>query len=174
MDNSNGATASSQASESTRLGQSALEDNSSDSLQNGNPGPVQSRELYNSVLDFLSTSSNEALIGVVACLMAATYVVLGRLGLILIGTVLGVILHASWEGMPDGRASRESGVLNTRRREFALNIINKLLDWPKHEPEVLGTKAASEHIDLDYSTFRPKTAAALKSLTDSVIKDYVK
>lgn len=138
--------------------------------------PPQSKELLDSALHFLSNASNEALFGVFACLMVATYIILGRLGLILIGTIAGVILHASWEGGSSESHGRETGLPNARRRDFSLRIANKVLDWqtckPSADPD---TKSASDStLDLDYTTFRPKTAAALKSLTDAVIKDYVK
>lgn len=138
--------------------------------------PPQSKELLDSALDFLSNASNEALFGVFACLMVATYIILGRLGLILIGTIAGVILHASWEGSSNGPHGHETGSTNARRRDFSLRIANRVLDWQTRklstDPD---TKSAGElTLDLDYTTFRPKTAAALKSLTDAVIKDYVK
>lgn len=148
------------------------EEETGDLQKDGDSDPGQSKEIISSVLHFLSTSSNEALLCVFACLIAVTYILLGRLGLILIGTVLGVILHASWEGM----SNEATGKPNARRGEFALHIANRLLDWPpRKSPEAFDTKISRESsIDLDYSTFRPKTAVALKSLTDAVIKDYVK
>lgn len=140
--------------------------------EDGASDPGQSKGILNSVLHFLSTSSNEALLCVFAFSMVMVYLLLGRLGLILIGTVLGVILHASWEGM----SNEATGKPNARRGESALHVANRLLDWPSRKsPETFDTKISRESsIDLDYSTFRPKTAVALKSLTDAVIKDYVK
>jgi len=148
----------------------------SPSMKREQHAPAQSNDFLNHVLQFLSTSSNEALLCVFAFLMVATYIILGRLGLILIGTVLGVILHASWEGWDNEHSARETGVPTARRRELTLHLANKLLDWPKRKSsEVLDSKSPREPtINLDYSAFRPKTAAALMSLTDSIVKDYVK
>src|SRR5277367_4066951 len=53
------------------------------------------RDLTNATLNFLSTASNETLGAFVVGLAASTYLVLGRLGLVLIGAVGGVILHAT-------------------------------------------------------------------------------
>ena len=146
------------------------------SIRNEVPSSTQSKELLDSALHFFSTASNEALLCVFACLMVVTYIILGRLGLILIGAIVGVILHASWEGGSNEPRGHEAGVINSRRRDFSLHVANKLLDWPTRKPSVdLDTRRASEStLDLDYSTFRPKTAVALKSLTDAIIKDYVK
>lgn len=141
-----------------------------DSSKNVAP-PAQSNDLLNYILHFLSTSSNEALLCVFACLMVATYILLGRLGLILIGTVLGVILHASWEGWGNEHSAQETGLPTARRRELTLHLANRLLDWPKHKPSEV---AREPTMNSDYTTFRPKTAAALVSLTDSIVKDYVK
>jgi hypothetical protein len=58
------------------------------------------------------------------------------------------------------------------------------LDWPKRATSDQiathndsGTIAAPEDLsiaDLEFTTFRPATAAALRSFTDAVVKDYVK
>ncbi|KAJ5295189.1 hypothetical protein PENANT_c048G02830 [Penicillium antarcticum] len=141
--------------------------------------PVSTKELVNFALDFLSTSSNETLLGVFALLTLVTYVVLGRIGLVLIGVVLGVVLHASWEG--PGPASEGSRAQN-KRRELALEVSSRLLDWPKQDSSALtqgdndGSTTVPEDLssaDLDYATFQPATASALKTLTDAVIRDYV-
>lgn len=164
---------SSQLPVNPKSGESSSTNHETGDLQeDGDSDPGQSKGILSSVLYFLSTSSNEALLCVFACSIAVIYILLGRLGLILIGTVFGVILHASWEDM----INEATGKLNARRGEFALHIANRLLDWPsRNSPEALDTKISRESsMDLDYSTFRPKTAVALKSLTDAAIKDYVK
>jgi hypothetical protein len=58
------------------------------------------------------------------------------------------------------------------------------LDWPKRAAsgEIAshndnGTIATPEDLstaDLEFTTFQPATAAALRSLTDAAVKDYVK
>lgn len=142
-----------------------------------------SKDLVDAALDFLSTSNNETLLGVVGLLAVATYVILGRIGLLLIGVALGVLLHASWEG-PSLHNGSEGSRTPKKRRELALEVSKRLLDWPKralpaeagNETET-GALVAPEDLsssDLDYDTFQPATAAALRSLTDAIIQDYVK
>jgi hypothetical protein len=143
------------------------------------PNTASTKELVNFALNFISTSSNETLLGVFALLILVTYVVLGRIGLVLIGVVLGVVLHASWDG--PGPVSEGLRAPN-RRRELALEVSSRLLDWPKRDGASLtqgdndGSMSAPEDLspaDLDYATFQPATASALKTLTDAVIRDYV-
>ena len=141
------------------------------------------KELMDHVLDFLSTSSNETLLGVFAFLMLGTYIILGRVGLLLIGIAAGVILHASWEGGSHGGDEKTS---LKKRKELALEVSHRLLEWPtrsvsntidsKTERES-GLATSPEELsetDLEFTTFQPATAAALRILTDTVINDYVK
>ncbi|PLB47012.1 hypothetical protein P170DRAFT_511669 [Aspergillus steynii IBT 23096] len=143
---------------------------------NGDQRPSQQRGTYGLIIHHISTSSNEALICVCICIVGATYVLLGRLGLLLIGLVSGVILHSSWEG------TNPSDIPNsTTRRELSLNVVNRLLDWPRrsvhaeHELDEIQPFITKDlpQISVDYSPFPPKTAAALDSLTDAIIRDYV-
>ncbi|KAJ5896543.1 uncharacterized protein N7473_005942 [Penicillium subrubescens] len=144
---------------------------------------VRPQELMDRALDFLATASNEALLVVFALLAFVTYIVLGRVGLVLIGIGLGVILHASWEGSIQTRSGEESSTPK-KRRELALEVSKRLLDWPTRAASDQitthndsGTIAAPEDLsiaDLEFTTFRPATAAALRSFTDAVVKDYVK
>ncbi|KAJ5815288.1 hypothetical protein N7474_007065 [Penicillium riverlandense] len=147
-------------------------------------GVAVPQELIDYSLNFLSTSSNERLLGVFAALALATYIILGRIGLLLIGVAVGVILHASWEG-PDLDAKGEGSRArkSSKRKELALELSNRLLDWQARNipAEAENEKAAPlnaledlSSLDLEYSTFQPATGAALRALTDAVIKDYVK
>lgn len=155
----------------------------SPSAKQSAPSTPSSKNLLDAALDFLSTSNNETLLGVFGLLAVGTYVILGRIGLLLIGVALGVLLHASWEG-PSHHNDSEDSRTPRKRRELALEVSQRLLDWPKralpaeasNEIEA-GALVAPEDLsssDLDYETFRPATAAALRSLTDAVIQDYVK
>ncbi|RJE17607.1 PX domain-containing protein [Aspergillus sclerotialis] len=148
------------------------------------PNFIPAKELKDSILSFLATSSGESLGCAIAALIAATYILLGRIGLVLIGLVLGVLLHASWEGgnnesSVDVPYSRNPG----KRKELALDLANRLLDWPRRKPtegqdsdnndsrqKTINKGCATS---LDYSAFGPMTSAALRSITDAAIKDYV-
>ena len=83
-------------------------------------------------ISFLSTASTEQLVLCAAGLGATTYVVLGRVGLILIGALGGVVLHATWEAKNqhgDADEHRVSG--EVRRREAGVEVARRLLDWTR-------------------------------------------
>jgi len=140
------------------------------------------QEAMDFALNFLSTSSNEKIVSVFALLAIIIYIVLGRVGLLLIGIALGVMLHASWEG---AHGQGEEGLqLSKKRKELALEVSKRLLDRPKRltsaeidtqdNDDLVTAPEDLTATDLNYTTFRPATAAALRSLTDAVVKDYVK
>lgn len=150
------------------------------------PYAVRAEEVKGFVLKFLATSSNESLAGVFVGLAIATYVLLGRLGLLLIGLVLGVVLHASWEGTSDESKPEGPDSRNPRRRkELALELASRLLDWPErargelpngdedNRQRTVETRDGRPETDLDYSAFGPRTSVALKALTDAAVRDYV-
>lgn len=128
-------------------------------------------------LDFLSHASNETLGACLAGLGASTYLILGRVGLVIIGVAGGVVLHATWEGIrSDDRDEVTKRAEKEKKREAGIEVAKRLLDWRSDK------RAAAEQSDsvkvladqaLDYSSFGPETAAALDSFTDAVIKDYV-
>lgn len=142
------------------------------------------QDITNQVLQFLSSASNETLIGCLLALAATTYLVLGRIGLVLIGVVGGVVLHASWEssirsGVDDGFSVAEI----KRRKEVGLDVVHRVLDWRDRREGNKGdhgsdgkdnTKVLSTQKALSFADFQPATGAALSSLVDAVIRDYVK
>lgn len=149
-----------------------------------NAPSVDVKALTDRALHFLATASNETLGACLVGLSAGTYLILGRVGLVLIGVVGGVVLHATWEGNAqegDGEKKGKSG--EVRRREVGVDVAHRVLDWRdartqekgKHEDDTsdLSLKLYSGK-PLDFSEFKPETAAALTELTDAVIRDYVK
>ncbi|KAF1848700.1 uncharacterized protein K460DRAFT_415217 [Cucurbitaria berberidis CBS 394.84] len=143
------------------------------------------KRLTDRALHFLATASNETLGACLVGLGAGTYLILGRVGLVLIGVVGGVVLHATWEGrMQDvGHGEKAGKGTEARRRELGVDIAHRVLDW--RETRTQGESKYEESDSdlslklysgkkLDYSDFRPETAAALAELTDAVIRDYVK
>jgi len=139
------------------------------------------QSLADRALAFLSTASNEILGACLVGLGAATYLILGRVGLVLIGVVGGVILHATWDGRIRGAQDGEAHAAEEKRRkEVGLDVAQRVLKWRLQEKE-RGDKTDSdldvstlEGQELDFSDFRPETQAALTELTDAVIRDYVK
>ncbi|KAL8840909.1 MAG: hypothetical protein Q9170_001102 [Blastenia crenularia] len=142
------------------------------------------QELVNHVLAFFSTASNETLGACIAGLGAATYFLLGRVGLVLIGIVGGIVLHATWED--DATQSDEqakSAVEKARRkREDGFQVLQRVLDW--REERQHAESEVNESINdikmpmsipkqLSFTEFEPSTGAALTGLTDAVIRDYM-
>ncbi|KAI9676493.1 MAG: hypothetical protein M1817_000651 [Caeruleum heppii] len=137
-------------------------------------------------LDFLSDANNETIGACLVGLAAVTYFVLGRIGLLIIGLVGGIVLHAAWEG--HGNDAAQSGleakaIEIRRRREVGLDVSRRALDWRERRTatevgqapggEAGHVKGPSKSI-VDFSGLAPDTAAALTSFTDAIIRDYVK
>jgi hypothetical protein len=146
--------------------------------------PYSAQDLTARLLDFLATASNETLGLCFLGLGACTYLVLGRVGLVIIGAVGGVVLHASWEHNSENGVSKEKKEKESaRRREVGLDIVTRVLDWREStKGNRGGASYDTESVDvllsakktLDFSGFAPETRAALDKLTTSVIQDYVK
>ncbi|KAL9587171.1 MAG: hypothetical protein Q9212_000444 [Teloschistes hypoglaucus] len=147
---------------------------------------VNAQKLLDHILDFLSTASNETLGACLAGLAAITYLLLGRVGLVLIGLLGGIVLHATWEEHISSSEHRTQSAnvhsLGTRR-EAGLDVLQRVLNWRHlsqgddlHANEVVGdVKVKSAvHKQYDFSAFEPAVGAALTGLTDAVIRDYVK
>ena len=143
--------------------------------------PAQkARDLTSAALDFLSNASNETLGACAVGLCATTYLVLGRVGLVLIGVAGGVALHATWEG-GDGSNGSVQDADRKRRKEAGAEIARRVLELRGPRSQIEQTedmqdsspdsKASTEP---DFEDFKPATRAALTSLTDAVIRDYVK
>jgi hypothetical protein len=142
------------------------------------------RGVTDTALGFLSNASNETLGACAIGLFASTYLALGRVGLILIGAVGGIVLHATWEGLDEDSKDLQNGSQKSasRRKELGIEVAKRLLDWKdkrndvekNQEDEGGNVEASVATTTLDYSEFRPATAAALTVLTDAVIRDYVR
>lgn len=160
----------------------ALQEGPEDSSKETIIGPTsnasaKARDLTSRTLEFLSNASNETLGACIIALGATTWLVLGRVGLVIIGVVGGVVLHATWEGTVQGNATDDNKAIEARkRREKGLEIVARVLDW--REKTKGGTESddveSSGQRTLDFSDFQPETGAALTALTDAVISDYVK
>ncbi len=137
---------------------------------------AKARALTSQILDFLSNASNETLGACIIALGATTWLILGRLGLVLIGIVGGVVLHATWERDGQGHTADEANALEGRRREKGLDVVGRVLDWRQKTKGGTGPDdlEVPSQRTLDFSGFRPETSAALTGLTDAVVRDYVK
>ncbi|KAL4923207.1 PX domain protein [Aspergillus undulatus] len=139
---------------------------------------MQLKQVGDMTLQFLSTCSNESLLFVIVGLMGSTYIILGRLGLLFIGTALGVVLHSSWESGDHNSSEARS----SRGKQLSLDIVQKLLEWDKFNqvetgqthktPGSIGVESDSK-TEVDISSLPPITATALHSLIDAAVRDYV-
>jgi hypothetical protein len=137
----------------------------------------KARDLTSRVLDFLSNASNETLGACVVALGATTWLILGGVGLVIIGLVGGVVLHATWEGSGQIGMNDEARASEVRkRREKGLDVVARVLDWRERTrgEKESDTFTESSQMKLDFSDFQPETRAALTDLTDAVVRDYVK
>lgn len=119
-------------------------------------------------LRFLSTATPETLGAIAVGLAACTYLILGKLGLVLIGALGGVVLHSTYEGQ-----SPLIGDVKSIQREQSLDVVKRILDWRDVQPRDLEEEDESA-LDNSFDGFRPETGAALNELVEAVIRDYVK
>lgn len=142
---------------------------------------IQLQDMADKALHFLSHASNETLGACIVGLAATTYFVLGRVGLVLIGIVAGVALHATWEAShssPDRLSLNEAE--QKKRREVGLDVVHRLLLSREKQKDKADTGESDDEVKplaltkVDFSSFRPDTQAALNVFTNAVIRDYVK
>lgn len=143
---------------------------------------AQLQDMTDKALRFLSHASNETIGACLVGLGATTYLVLGRLGLMLIGLVGGIALHATWDAHGDANHAAAKEKEFKKRRELGLEVVQRLFRWRNEDTfanddsdlAAHGIKGLVATKKLDFSALRPDTAAALTSFTDAIIRDYVK
>jgi hypothetical protein len=133
------------------------------------PLTTSSDDMTTRALRFLSTASPETIGGVAMGLAACTWLVLGRFGLVLIGVVGGVVLHATWE------KQSSAGTADELRREKGLDIVKRILDLRSTEDKSEDDDDVDEKaiIGNAFEELQPETQAALNGLVDAIIRDYV-
>ncbi|KAK0968119.1 hypothetical protein LTR91_016867 [Friedmanniomyces endolithicus] len=144
-------------------------------IQHASPSGIL-QSVTDRALHFLSHASNETLGACLVGLSATTYLVLGRVGLVIIGVAGGVVLHATWEGVRNGdRAGETEEAWQERRRGAGMDVARRVLAWRMSRPvdeQCDSVKVYAEQ-KMHFSGFGPETAAALTIFTDAIIKDYV-
>ena len=147
----------------------AAKDAPSTGIPQSNATATNIEELTTRALRFLSTASPEILGGIAVGLAACTYLILGRVGLILIGAFGGIVFHATWEGQ-----SFAAGSIEDARREKGVDIVKRLLDLRETTTRGEDEDGEKELSVKDFEGFQPETAAALNELVEAIIRDYVK
>lgn len=156
-------------------------DGEQSAVETASAASIQLQDMADKALHFLSHASNETLGACIVGLAATTYFVLGRVGLVLIGIVGGVALHATWEAShssPNRLGLDEAE--QKKRREVGLDVVHRLLLSREKQKEKAGKEESDDEAKplastkADFSSFRPDTQAALNTFTNAVIRDYVK
>ncbi|KAI5306824.1 hypothetical protein KEM56_006942, partial [Ascosphaera pollenicola] len=134
--------------------------------------PEQWSTYLDNILDFLASADTNTLAVVFAVAFVLTYTVFGRLGLILIGVVAGVVLQGFWEG---GNQEDQS-IAARHRRELNAELAARVLRWHDEDRLVEMTqensiRSAGER--LDYTDFHPAVSAALASFTEAAVRELV-
>lgn len=137
------------------------------------------QQFTDKALHFLSHASNQTLGACLVGLGATTYLILGRVGLVIIGVASGVVLHATWEGVrKDDRSEDDKAKELKRRKEASIEVVQRLLQW--RQQSITNDEDAEDAVQvsslpvLDFSSFEQETAGALNTFADAVITDYVK
>lgn len=147
---------------------------------------VELEDYKTRLLAFLSTANNETICACLVSLAAVTYVVLGRVGLILIGALGGIVLHATWVDSVENGTNNGSDQSVVERKKRGLGILERALDWQHNYYQERTSSSESKDDDfntdvvvldgkeLGFADFQTATRAALTSLVDSIVRDYVK
>lgn len=122
-------------------------------------------ELVDRILAFLSSASPETLAAISIGGAAVLYVVLGKLGLLVIGVAAGAVGHAAL-GMK--RDKSPSGV-----HELFERARQRIADGDGGgDGALLDVKPSAQ--TPDFSILPPETAKAFEELTDAAVRDYVR
>lgn len=145
---------------------------------------VSNGDIPTRVFRFLSTATTQSLSAVGVGLAATTYLVLGRVGLMLIGAFGGIALFAAWE-------ARNPEIALALRGETSSELLARVIEYRKRDKVESGIqgvegKLGNESADLPldnfgeestlastFENFRPETRQALNNLVDAIIRDYV-
>lgn len=128
-------------------------------------------DIQTKVFQFLATATPGTLGGVGVGLAAVTYLLLGKIGLLIIGAFGGIVAFIQWEG-------RNPEVARAVRGERGLDLLERLLeetrDRKSARTEDTSTEEQESALARGFDDFQPETRAALEEFVDAVIRDYVK
>lgn len=136
-----------------------------------NPPDVSDDSLTTKVFSFLATATPGTLGGVAVGLAATTYLVLGRLGLVLIGAFGGIVSFIQWE-------QRNVEVIRAVRGERGVDVLARLLAAKKTSEEAVNKEQDTDDQDnalvRSFDDLQPETREAMNEFVDAVIDNYVK
>ncbi|PHH62366.1 hypothetical protein CDD81_7228 [Ophiocordyceps australis] len=124
--------------------------------------------LATKALDFIATATPLSLLGLAVAFSAVTYAILGRLGLLIIGAVGGVVAFVSLE-------ARNPQIARAVSREKGTKVLDRVWLDVQNTRRIAEAGPDDEHLAIKVlDDLRPETRDALGGLVDAVIRDYVK
>lgn len=108
--------------------------------------------------------------------LVLTWLLLGKIGLLLIGVVSGIQLRSLWEKYGHPRASDESCLKKAdRSRQLGIEVVHRLMTWQSLERPGTPTDPAGtcEASVADFSDFQPAMGVALSAVSNEVVEQYV-
>jgi hypothetical protein len=110
-------------------------------------------DVSNQTIVFLSTASPEQLAIVAVGGVGLLYLFLGRLGLLVVGVLLGVVGHATFGASSQMEMNRVSQWISSQRND---------------------TSGSLKAREVDFSSLPPETAKAFEELTEAAMSNYVR
>ncbi|KAK8048783.1 hypothetical protein PG994_010513 [Apiospora phragmitis] len=126
-------------------------------------------DVMTQIFTFLSTATPTTLGGVATGLAAATYLVLGQVGLVVIGAFSGIVVFVAWE-------AKHPEVSRAVRGEKGYDILDRLFETRSQ----LAMAKSDQNDETDFQSlarsfddFQPETREALEELVNAVVRDYI-
>ncbi|KAG5983572.1 hypothetical protein E4U55_007814 [Claviceps digitariae] len=135
--------------------------------------PARASALAAKALEFISKATPATLSGLAVAVSAVIYALLGRIGLVLIGAIGGVLVFISIE-------VRNPAIAQAVRGEQGSDVLARVWSELKRNADANKIKLDDRGEDEDEATFksfddfRPETREALGGLVDAVVRDYIK
>lgn len=125
-------------------------------------------QLAKKALHFLANATPTTLAGVAGGFATVTYVILGRIGLILIGAFVGVVSFIAFE-------ARNPQVVKIVRGENGFDVLERLMLKADASDETTKNEEDDERYMIKaLDELRPETREAIGGLFDALIRDYIK
>ncbi|KAJ6261143.1 hypothetical protein Dda_3809 [Drechslerella dactyloides] len=137
------------------------------------PDQVPALSWLDKALAEISTASDKTLIIGLSLLAVIMSVLLGRFGLLIVGTILGAILHATLQNQ-SGTAEKKKPKFRSKGtdEEDAKPVVWTAPGDSKPQ-ETKVAQAVPDDPHADFSSLNPKVASALDELCNAIVKDCI-
>ncbi|KXX76294.1 PX domain-containing protein kinase-like protein [Madurella mycetomatis] len=134
------------------------------------PGANNEEGLATRIFRFIATATPGTLGGVAVGLAATTYLVLGRLGLVLIGAFGGIVTFIQWE-------QRNVEVVRAVKGERGIEVLARLLEAKRASEGTIPSEQGADDQEValinSFDDLRPETREAMNELVEAIINNYV-